>query len=244
MSPLLIFAGFLLLFLLYQIAEANGQDLLKFPGKPYSIFGLFAIVIPAADLVARWQNAPGLSAYGLGFQPGWWQNYLFGLGLGLTVQSLLEFVGVKLGIRRVSNLHFSLRTLLTSMLWILFANFPAAAAEDLITRGYLWHFMTSSPLLVFMIGSTLVYTFNHILRLLTRPVTDWYYLPLIGLTLAYALFHTGSLWLVIGLHQAGNAVPFVMHKIMDLSNIPVTKDRVLFGIISELVLLAVVIAAI
>jgi uncharacterized protein len=241
MSPLLIFIGFLLLFLLYQIAEANGQELLKIPGKPYSIFLGFALVIPVADLVARWQNAPGLSAYGLGLQPGWWQDYLVGLGLGLTIQSLLEFVGIKLGLRQVSGFHFSLRALLTSTLWILFANFPAAAAEDLITRGYLWRYMAASPLLVFMFCSTLVYTLNHSLRLLTRPITDWYYIPLIGLTLAYALYQTGSLWLVIGLHQAGNAVPFVMHKMLDLSNTPDTKKRILFGIISELSMLAAVI---
>jgi len=34
----MILAGFLTLFLLYQLAEANGQNLLKIPGKPYSIF--------------------------------------------------------------------------------------------------------------------------------------------------------------------------------------------------------------
>jgi hypothetical protein len=134
---------------------------------------LFALIIPAADLVARWQNAPGLSAYGLGFQPGWWQNYLLGLGLGLTVQSLLEFFRDQIRDTAGFRSPLFLRIIMTSSLWILFANFPAAAAEDLITRGYLWRFMPSSPLLVFMLGSTLVYTLNHILRLLTRPVTDW-----------------------------------------------------------------------
>ncbi len=51
------FVGFLILFLLYQFAEANGQDLLKFRGKPYSIF-LSLLLIPTADIVTRWQAAP------------------------------------------------------------------------------------------------------------------------------------------------------------------------------------------
>lgn len=76
--------GFLVLFLLYQLAEANGQELLKFPGKPYSIFALFLLVLPAAHWVARWQGDLGLAAYGMGLDAGWWQSYLLGLGLGLA----------------------------------------------------------------------------------------------------------------------------------------------------------------
>jgi hypothetical protein len=61
-----ILVGFLILFLLYQLAEANGQDLIDFPGKPYSILLLFLLVIPAAYWVARWQGDDGLASYGMG----------------------------------------------------------------------------------------------------------------------------------------------------------------------------------
>ena len=37
MTIINLLIGFLILFLLYQLAEANGQDLLKFPSKPYSM---------------------------------------------------------------------------------------------------------------------------------------------------------------------------------------------------------------
>jgi uncharacterized protein len=238
-----VLVGFLILFLLYQLAEANAQGLLKIPGKPYTIFLLFLLVIPAADLVARWQGAPGLSAYGMGFQVGWWRNYLFGIGLGVTVQAILEFLGIRFGIRRVSNLRFSFRALLFGTLWILFANFPAAAAEDIITRGYPWRFMQAIPLLAFMIFSALLYTANHVIRLLTRPVTDWYHLPILGLTLAYALFQTGSLWYVIGLHQSGNVIFYLMRQVMDVTNTTDVKKRLRFGILSEFVFLVVVILA-
>ena len=134
MSSLNLFIGFLVLFLLYQLAEANGQDQLKFPGKPYSILLMFLLVLPAADLVARWQGDLGLASYGMSLQTGWWQYYLFGIGLGLICQSILEWVGIRLGIRQVSNLRFSWRLLVTGILWVLFTNFPAAAGEDLITR--------------------------------------------------------------------------------------------------------------
>ncbi len=235
------FVGFLILFLLYQFAEANGQNLLKFPGKPYSIFVLFLLVIPAADLVARWQNAPGLAAYGMGLHDGWLKNYMLGAGLGLAAQTVLEFVGVQFGIRKVTNLHFSIRTLLASILWILFANFPAAASEDLITRSYLLHLMPGSSLLVFMFFSSLIYTLNHMIRLLTRPITDWYHLPFTGLTLAYVFFQTGSLWFVIGLHQAGNVIYYLMQQMMDISNTTNVKKRMLFGVATELVMLLVII---
>jgi membrane protease YdiL (CAAX protease family) len=244
MSILAILTGFLVLFLLYQLAEAGAQGVLDFPGRPYTFFLLFLLVIPAADLVARWQGAPGLSAYGMGLHRGWWQNYVLGLLLGTSVQATLEFVGIWLGIRRVSNLRISFRGIILGIGWILFSNFPAAASEDLITRGYVWRFMQQAPLEIFLLISALLYTLNHMIRLLTRPITDWYHLPFLGLTLAYALYQTGSLWLVIGLHQSGNVVYALMQQMMDITNTTDTNKRIGFGILSELILWLVVIVAI
>lgn len=235
-----VLAGFLILFLLYQLGEANGQGLLKFPGKPYSVFGLFLLVIPAAHWVARWQGDTGLAAYGMGFHAGWWKAYLLGMGLGLTVQIPLEWLGVRLGIRQVANLRFTWLGLAGGILWAAFANFPAAAGEDLLTRGYLWRFMQESPLWVFVTFSAAVYTLNHLIRLLTRPITDWYHLPFLGVTLAYALYQTGSLWFVIGLHQSGNVLIAVMRQIMDVTNGADTKKRILFGALSETALFLLV----
>lgn len=244
MTDINLLIGFLILFLLYQLAEANGQDLLKFPGKPYSILLLFLLVLPATDLVARWQDNSGLASYGMGFHAVWWQNYVFGVGLGLVTQTTLEYMGGYFGVRHVSNFHLSWRTLITAVLWVLVTNFPAAAGEDLITRGYLWRFMQTSPLLVFVLMSSPAYTLNHIIRLLTRPITDWYHLPFLGITLAYALYQTGSLWFVIGLHQSGNIIYYLMKQMMDITNTTNIKKRILFGILSELIMLIVVALAI
>lgn len=244
MTTLNLLIGFLILFLLYQLAEANGQDLLRLPGKPYSILLLFLLVIPAAGLVARWQNNSGLASYGMGLHAGWWQNYLFGVGLGLIIQTILEYIGIRFGVRHASNFHFSWRTLAAGILWVLFTNFPAAAGEDLITRGYLWRFMQTSPLLVFVLFSSLLYTLNHLIRLLTRPVTDWYHLPFLGITLAYALYQTGSLWFVIGLHQSGNVIYHLMNQMMDINNTTNIKKLILFGALCELIMLTVVVLAV
>ena len=149
-----------------------------------------------------------------------------------------------LGSGVVSNFRFSWRALVAGVLWVLFTNFPAAAGEDLITRGYLWRFMQAWPLLVFVLISALVYTLNHIIRLLTRPVTDWYHLPFLGITLAYALYQTGSLWFVIGLHQSGNVIYYLMQQMMDITNTTNIKKRILFGVFSELVMLIVVVLTI
>lgn len=236
-----VFIGFLILFCIYQLAEANGQDVLNFPGKPYTILFLFILVIPAADVVARWQGDLGLSSYGMGLQPAWWQNYLFGIGLGLVLQTILEFVGIQLGVRYVSNFHFSWQSVLGGVLWILITNFPAAAGEDLITRGYLWRFMMDSPLMVFIGISALIYTLNHIIRLFTRPITDWYHIPFLGITLAYALYQTGSLWFVIGLHQAGNLILPLMQRTMDVRNTTNIKKRITFGILAEVIMLIMIV---
>lgn len=56
MNAINILIGFLIIFLHYQLAEANGQDLINFPGKPFSILLLFFLVILTAyeELEIRW----------------------------------------------------------------------------------------------------------------------------------------------------------------------------------------------
>lgn len=233
--------GFLALFLLYQIPEANGQDLLRLPWKPYSTFVLFLLVVVAAELVARWQGADGLASYGMGLHPGWWQNYLYGLGLGVFIGGILEFVGIRLGVRRLDDIKFSIAVLFGSILWVIIGNFPAAAAEDLITRGYPYRFLSADPLPWFILLSATLYTLNHVIRLVTKPITDWYHLPFAGLYLAYALIQTGSLWYVIGLHQSGNLLYYLMHRMSRVTNTTDTRKRIVFGIMSELIMLALVI---
>ena len=233
--------GFLALFLLYQIAEANGLDILRNPPKPLSTFLLFILVIVAAGLIACLQKADGLAAYGMGFNSRWWQNYLLGVILGITVQGVLEFIGLSFRIREVSDFHVSLKILIVNFLWILFANFPAAAAEDLITRGYPFRFMQHSPLVIFIAVSAFLYFINHIFRLVTKPITDWYHLPFTGITLAFALAKTDSLWFVIGLHQSGNVIYYMMRQMMKVKNTDNMRRRITYGIASELVFLMIVI---
>ena len=61
---------------------------------------MFLLILPAADLVARAQGAPGLASYGMGLRPGWWVYYLTGLALGLAVQALFERIGIGWGSAR------------------------------------------------------------------------------------------------------------------------------------------------
>ena len=230
-------AGFLTLFVLYQIAEANGLDMLHIPRKPLSTFLLFIGVIVAAAVVAYAQGANGLAAYGLGADG--WRYYPLGVLLGVAVQGVMEGLGLALGIRKVSDFRLSLPRLAGGFLFILLANFPAAA-EDLITRGYPFRYMQQTPLVAFMVFSSFLYVINHILRLATKPITDWYHLPFTGLTLAYALAQTHSLWFVIGLHQSGNVIYYLMRQLMNVENTADVRRRIAYGIASELVFLAVV----
>lgn len=240
-AVLAIVAGYLAIFLVYQIAEANGQDILSIPPKPLSTFILFILVIVVVAVVARLQGLNGLAAFGLGFEPNWWKYYAAGLLLGTAVLAVLERIGLYFHIREVSGFHFNVANLLRHFLWILLANFPAAAAEDLLTRGYPFHFMQDQPVMVFVTISTLLYVFNHIIRLVTKPVTDWFYLPFIGVTLAYALTQTGSLWLVIGLHQSINVTSYMMRQMMEVKTTSNIRRRITYGIVSELSFLLIVV---
>jgi membrane protease YdiL (CAAX protease family) len=93
-----------------------------------------------------------------------------------------------------------------------------------------------------MLISVVLYLFNHIIRLVTKPISDWYHLPLTGLILAYVLTRTGSLWPVIGLHQSGNIIAYLMNQTMRVQNSPNLKKRMAFGAASQLVLFALVVS--
>jgi len=240
-AALAIAAGWLAIFLFYQIAEANGQDILSIPPKPLSTFLLFILAIVVVVVVARLQGIDGLAAFGLGFGPNWWKYYAVGLLLGTAVQAVLERIGIYFQIREVSGFHFNAANLIRHFLWILLGNFPAAAAEDLLTRGYAFHFMREQPLIAFVAVSTLLYVFNHIIRLVTKPINDWFYLPFIGVTLAYALARTGSLWLVIGLHQAINVTFYMMQQMMAVKTTTNIQRRIAYGIVAELIFLLIVV---
>ncbi len=242
-AALAIFAGYLAIFLFYQLAEANGQDILSIPPKPLSIFVLFVLTIVVVAIVAYLLGVNGLAAFGLGFEPNWWKYYALGMVLGTAVQAVLERIGIYLHIREVSSLHLNAANLIRHFLWILFANFPAAAAEDLLTRGYVFRFMQAQPLVTFVTVSALLYVLNHIIRLVTKPVTDWFYLPFVGVTLAYALARTGSLWLVIGLHQSINVTSYMMQQMMAVKTTKNVHRRIAYGIVAELVFLLVVVLA-
>lgn len=240
-TALAIIAGYLAIFLVYQLAEANGQDILSIPPKPLSILILFILAIVAAAGVARLLGLNGLAAFGVGLGPNWWRYYAGGLILGTAVLAVIERVGIYLHIREVSDFHFNASNLLRHFLFILFANFPAAAAEDLLTRAYPFYFLQGQPVVVFVIVSTLLYVFNHIIRLVTKPVTDWYFLPFVGVTLAYALARSGSLWLVVGLHQAINVTSYLMQQMMTVRTTPNSRRRITYGILAELFFLLIVV---
>ena len=240
-AALAIVAGYLAIFLFYQLAEANGQDILSIPPKPLSIFVLFVLTIVVVAIVAYLLGVNGLAAFGLGFEPNWWQYYALGVLLGTAVQAVLERIGVYLHIREVSGFHLNAANLVRHFLWILFANFPAATAEVLLTRGYVFHFMRDQPLIAFVAVSALLYVLNHIIRLVTKPVTDWFYLPFVGVTLAYALARTGSLWLVIGLHQSINVTYYMMQQMMAVKTTTNARRRITYGIVAELIFLLIVV---
>ena len=79
------------------------------------------------------------------------------------------------------------------------------------------------------------------IRLVTKPITDWFYLPFIGLTLAYALARTGSLWLVIGLHQSINVTFYMMQQMMEVKTTTNIRRRIAYGIVAELIFLLIVV---
>lgn len=189
------FAGLLILFVIYHFPEFFSALWIA------AVFKIGFLII--AFLIARQQGWKGLGGYGLPFHEGWIKNLLIGILTGIVFFMLSEWLAIKLDYeKQVSITGFS--SILKPLPLTMLMTFFPSIAEDILTRGYLYgHLQKFLKPTVFILSSALFYVLNHIWRL-TEGVHVLFYLFVLGLVLAWALFYTKSLWLTLGLHWGAN----------------------------------------
>ncbi|HVZ57554.1 MAG TPA: CPBP family intramembrane glutamic endopeptidase [Chitinophagaceae bacterium] len=195
MRWLSFFGGFLLLFLVYHVAEF-------FPS--FWVMALTKVgFLPLSYLLARWQGWKGLGGYGLGLQGRWWRFLAAGLLIGMLFFGLSEGLSLLAGFTRVVAFHGWESYGQKWPLLVLYTVFPSVA-EDILTRGYLFgHLHNRFRPAGWMLCSAGVFTLNHIWRLGEDP-SVWAYLFLLGCALAWTVVQTRSLWLAFGIHWGSN----------------------------------------
>ncbi len=195
---LLWIAGFLLLDLYFNgIPKLFTLDVL--PWLVYTI-GFFVI----AHLFATYAlKLKGLSGFGLQRHNGWLKLLLTGFILGLSIWALKYLVFYQMGKFEVTGIMDS--SYIAGMLaQALLAMLLVSAINDVLIRGYwLPYFRKNNLMLFYILVTTILYALDDSWN---EGITwiNLVFSAVLGLSLAYTVVKTGSIWMAIGIHWGSN----------------------------------------
>ena len=201
--------GFIILFVLYHAAEY----MILFQNSAVGFLALQALFFVAAYGIARWQQQPGLSAWGLGMAKPFLKHLLLGVIMGGLLYGATFCLSLFLQVEKITTVP-SFTEMLAPLGLFIFGSFFSSLSEDILTRGYVYHHLrgkTDVRWILFI--SAAIYVLNHIYRLDDGLVT-WLYLFLLGVLFVIPLLLTGRLWFTGGLHWAGNVTFYFTHEII------------------------------
>lgn len=169
--------------------------------------GFFLLASLVAKFVLRLK---GLQELGLWLHRGWWRNAAAGFIIGFSVYAAkyLALYGLeKFEVRGVMDTSYILNMLSLALL----AMFFSSILNDVMIRGYwLAYFQKKNLMQGFLLTATLLYTlddfWNEGLNLMNLAFS-----VVFGVTFAYAVLRTGSIWLGFGLHWGGNMMYRAMY---------------------------------
>lgn len=207
-----IAAGFLILFLLYHLAEymivfrnsASGFLLMQ---------GLFFI---AAFIVAKWQFGKGLVVWGFVKNKNMVKQIIAGLFTGCTIYTLTFCLSLILGSEHIAQIPDTRSILRLTGLFV-FGNFFSSVSEDILTRGYIFrHTLKKIKEHLVILLSATIYVLNHIYRLGDGWET-YTYLFSLGILFIIPLVKTSQIWTTCSIHWAGNCTFYFTHEVIKTS---------------------------
>lgn len=201
-------AGFALLFALYHAAEY----MILFHNSPAGFLTFQLLFFVGAWGIAKGQGKPGLAAWGLDTKKRLLLHLLVGMMMGVVLYGSTFLLSLWLGSERLTAIP-PFAAMATPLSLFAFGNFFSSFAEDVLTRGYVFHHLydrVSRVALVLL--SAVVYLLNHIYRL-DDGIETYLYLFVLGVVFAIPLLLTKRLWFTGGMHWAGNITFYLTHEL-------------------------------
>lgn len=223
-SSFKIFTGFLVLFALYHAAEY----MIVFKNSPLGFLGFQGLFFGAAWAIAKWQGLPGLVAWGLDTRKGFFLHLITGILFGLALYGLAFFISVWSHAEKIASVP-AFTDISSALGLFVFGNFFSSFSEDILTRGYVYrHLNGKMSMVVIVIASALIYTFNHIYKL-DKGFEMLFYLFCLGLVYIVPLVISGRLWFTGGMHWAGNCLLYYTHELIKTNdgNGPISFNYIL-----------------
>ncbi len=171
--------------------------------NPFLQFGAYLAFFPLAYFIAKWVGLNGLKGMGLLFHTGWLKNFFISFWIGFSFWLLM------FGIQLVSgdliwNGVLDSSELLMPMVMIFAGFFIGSFINDLIVRGFVINLLKDKLHVgcVFSI-SILLYALDDYWYA-GFSLSNFIFSVILGLSLTYAFYKTGSIWANTGIHYGLN----------------------------------------
>lgn len=211
--PLKPIVSFIILFLLYHLAEYMIVFKNNIPG--FFIFQLLFFL--SAWLLGNWNMNNGLSFWSLPFSKFKMKYFFIGFCLGIILYGIPFILSIALkleNIIKIPDLNMVLKASLPFAFGVLFSSF----SEDILTRGAVFSFFKDRVKPLWFIGiSALIYLLNHIYRLQDGPDTLTY-IFLLGVLFCIPLVISKNLWITGFMHWSGNLFFFISHNVIEVES--------------------------
>jgi membrane protease YdiL (CAAX protease family) len=202
--------------------------------NPFLQFGALLVFFPLAYLIVKWVGLNSLRGIGLVFHPGWLKNFFFSFGIGFCFWMLM--FGIQMlsgdlqwnGIREPSEL-------LMPLLMVIVGFFMGSFINDLIIRGYIINLLKGKlPVGWIFTISILVYALDDYWYA-GFSLSNFIFSVILGLSLTYAFYKTGSIWANTGIHYGLNVAYGLFFGMVGSPNssIFIVKETVNESLLSE-----------
>ncbi|MBU8920216.1 CPBP family intramembrane metalloprotease [Bacillus sp. FJAT-29953] len=144
-----------------------------------------------------------LQSIGISFHPKWWRNMMLGFAIGFSfwlIKYIIEYV--LNGYEVTGTMPFS--QMILSLLMIMLTFFVGSFLNDIIVRGYVFgHLKGKIPMKWVFILSLVLYALDDSWNE-GFSLSNTFFSLLLGLSLTYAIYKTGSIWADTGIHWGLN----------------------------------------
>ncbi|WP_160726027.1 CPBP family intramembrane glutamic endopeptidase [Bacillus sp. USDA818B3_A] len=176
---------------------------------------------------------------GISFHPKWYKNMIIGFIIGFSFWLKKYILVYVFGGFEITGVK-SFPGMFMSLLMVILTFFVGSFLNDIIVRGFVFgHLKERIPLKWVFIISLILYTLDDSWNEGFR-ITNMLFSLILGLSLTYAIFKTGSLWADTGIHWGLNVCYGIFNGPLGSSNkgIIITKygqQSMLLEIISYIV---------
>lgn len=172
-------------------------------GNPFLQFGAILLFFPLAYFIAKWVGLDGLTGMGLLFHHGWKKNFIYSFLIGFSFWIVwysiefqtgqLDYVGMK-----------PPTELFMPILEIFVGFFVGSLINDLIVRGYVMNLLKGRIHIFWIFTiSVLLYALDDY-WFAGLSIQNMIFSIILGLSLTFAVYKTGSIWADTGIHYGLN----------------------------------------